>query len=204
MRLSLIPVCFFVWIAMPTLALAATYKWVDEQGVTHYGDKIPPQYAKQQREVVNDQGTTVKVLQKEKTPEERAAEQAAKLEQERLKQAEQKQAAYDRYLVQTFESEADLARMRDERLATMDSHIKINETAAAGTQKSLDQLKAREAKGKTPQLTKQITELEARLAKDQQTLTKQRDERARLSAQFTRDIARYRQLKGPAPSASNQ
>ncbi len=22
-----------------------TYKWVDDQGVTHYGDSIPPQYA---------------------------------------------------------------------------------------------------------------------------------------------------------------
>ena len=26
---------------------AASYKWVDENGVTHYGDRIPPQYAKQ-------------------------------------------------------------------------------------------------------------------------------------------------------------
>jgi hypothetical protein len=28
-----------------TWADGQTYKWVDDQGVTHYGDTIPPQYS---------------------------------------------------------------------------------------------------------------------------------------------------------------
>jgi hypothetical protein len=33
------------------------YKWVDEQGVTHYGDRIPPEYASQEQHVINSTGT---------------------------------------------------------------------------------------------------------------------------------------------------
>jgi hypothetical protein len=197
MRSTLISLAFLVSAGIPAAAFAATYKWVDENGVTHYGDKIPPQYAKQQREVLNQQGTTVKVLQHEKTADERAEE----VKQQKLKEEEAKQASYDRYLLQTFETEADLARMRDERLSTMDSHIRISESSVVGNQKSLEQRKAR--KNPSPALTKQIVELEARLAKDQETLAKQKEERTRLSSQFTRDIARYRQLKAES-SASNQ
>jgi len=32
------------------------YKWVDEQGVTHFGDHIPPEYASQEQHVINSQG----------------------------------------------------------------------------------------------------------------------------------------------------
>ena len=32
------------------------YRWTDEQGVVHYGDHIPPQYANQERAILNSQG----------------------------------------------------------------------------------------------------------------------------------------------------
>lgn len=34
-------------------------KWKDEEGATHYGDKIPPQYANRENSVINKQGVTV-------------------------------------------------------------------------------------------------------------------------------------------------
>ena len=35
------------------------YRWVDEHGVVHYGDNIPPQYASQDRTILNSQGVEV-------------------------------------------------------------------------------------------------------------------------------------------------
>ena len=32
------------------------YQWTDDKGVVHYGDSIPPEYAKADRNVLNQQG----------------------------------------------------------------------------------------------------------------------------------------------------
>jgi hypothetical protein len=49
-------------ITFATLLLAATaanaertFKWVDAQGNTHYGDRVPLQAAAQQRQEINEQ-----------------------------------------------------------------------------------------------------------------------------------------------------
>ena len=53
---------------------AEVYKWVDENGLVHYGDHIPAKYAEQSKEILNDQGIRVGIIEGRKTPEELAAE----------------------------------------------------------------------------------------------------------------------------------
>ena len=61
---------------LPLGALAAEkktpklYRWVDSEGVVHYGDSIPAKYAELERQVVNDHGITVDVMRAKKTEEE--------------------------------------------------------------------------------------------------------------------------------------
>jgi hypothetical protein len=43
------------------------YKWVDENGVTHYGDSVPAQYAKKESSVLNKQGMEVGRTQAQKS-----------------------------------------------------------------------------------------------------------------------------------------
>ena len=51
---------FAAGVLVPGAALAGKlYKWVDENGVTHYGDAIPPEYSKQTHDVLNEQGRKV-------------------------------------------------------------------------------------------------------------------------------------------------
>src|SRR5262252_3054325 len=73
------------------------YRWVDEQGVVHYGDHIPPQYAIQERAILNAQGVEVGHLDAPKTPTEEAA--AA-----RAREALMKQKQHDAFLVSTYTS----------------------------------------------------------------------------------------------------
>src|SRR3984893_16450355 len=59
--------CAVILLASPGFAAGAAngrtlYKWVDEQGVTHYGDHIHPEYAKQERHVINSQGFEIERL----------------------------------------------------------------------------------------------------------------------------------------------
>ena len=53
---------------------ARVYKWVDEDGITHYGDSIPAEYAELPKEVINDHGVSVERLAGKKTKAELEAE----------------------------------------------------------------------------------------------------------------------------------
>lgn len=53
----------------------SVYRWVDEDGIIHYGDSIPPEYRDLPKERLNDQGVAVEELEGKKTEEQ--------LEQER-------------------------------------------------------------------------------------------------------------------------
>ncbi|MGH8454638.1 MAG: DUF4124 domain-containing protein [Nevskiales bacterium] len=194
-----------------TAASAAMYKWVDKDGVTRYGDRIPPEYAKQDREVLNTQGDTVKVLEHEKTAEE-LAEDARKAE---IQRQEKEQVKRDRMLQETYGSEADLKKARDDQLASLDGNIRISEISLQSAEKDHKSRKEREAQltkdGKPvpPDLQRQIRGLQANIDSGRKSLALRQQERQAIAARFDRDIIRWRQLKGitapaTAGSAANQ
>ncbi len=193
-----------------TMVSAAMYKWVDKNGMTHYGDRIPPEYAKQQREVLNKQGDTVKILEHEKTAAE-LAEDARKAE---IQRQEQEQARRDRMLLDTYGSEADMLRARDEQLTNLDGNIRISELSLQNAEKDQKSRKEREAQlskdGKPvpPALQRQIRELQAGIDSGKKSLAVRQQERQAIASRFERDILRWRQLRGitaaPAASATNQ
>ncbi|HMK14270.1 MAG TPA: DUF4124 domain-containing protein, partial [Burkholderiales bacterium] len=65
-------------------AFAVMYKWVDENGVTHYGDSIPPQYINRANVELNQGGVVLKKNEPALTPEQIKAKEAelAKRKQE--------------------------------------------------------------------------------------------------------------------------
>lgn len=78
-------------------------KWKDDKGVTHYGDRIPPQYVNRESSLINRQGVTIK-HNKPNNGEDQAAD-IAKNEQDKK----------DKALLGAFThaSEIDLARDRN-------------------------------------------------------------------------------------------
>src|SRR5450631_151978 len=58
------------------------YKWVDKDGVTHYGDHVPPEYATQEQHILNSQGYEIKHLDAQKTADQAAAEEQKRLDAE--------------------------------------------------------------------------------------------------------------------------
>jgi Domain of unknown function (DUF4124) len=88
---------------------AIAYRWTDEQGVVHYGDRIPPQYAQRERAVLNSQGVEVRKLDAQRTPEQAAAEAVATQKALREKQR-------DAFLTSTYGSVKDIEVVRDIRL----------------------------------------------------------------------------------------
>ena len=199
-------------LSVSTLALAAPtgpklYKWVDKQGVTHYGSTIPPEYAAQQSEQIDANGNVVKVQAAEKTPEQLAAEQKAQQQAAQQAQIVAAQNANDKVLLDTYTSTKDMERDRDSKLASIDAQINVFNGTISGLQTTLADLQDRSnelvSKNQpvTPKLQKQIDDTKAQLITNQQQLLKEQQHKQEVSTQFANDIARFKQLTA-APAAT--
>lgn len=186
-------------------AAAKLYKWVDDQGTTHYGETVPPEYADRDLTELNQSGRAVStkdVL----TPEELQAERATKAQAEAVKREAEKRkleaTRHDAMLVNTYSSssEIDLARKRnlqqvELRINGINSQIKIVNDNLLGLQKEAEGYTKRN-RPVPPSLQEDLKETEMRLGKLQKDLEKPAAEKAALEARFDADKARYHELTG--------
>jgi hypothetical protein len=192
--------------AAPAVTQAAAPKkiqcWTDKNGQRMCGDRIPPEYAGEKRDVMKE-GRVVDTIDASKTEDERKAELARKkAEEEQRKRAEQ-----DRALLEMYRSQNDIVAMRDERLALIDSRTQAAEKNATDTDKSLAGLRARadaqqQKEGKVDdKLAKQIKSFEKSQEQNKNALERYRKERETLQEKFDRDYMRYAELRGLPTSA---
>jgi len=176
------------------------YKWVDDQGVTHYGDQIPPEYAARAHGVVNNQGVEVEHTDAQKTAEQLAAEDQKRLD------AEQR-ANRDRNLLNTYGSVQEIEHLRDQRLSLLTDQIKLKEQFLETLNVKMSKLKVTSSRykpyssdPKAPPMTDQLTEDLVRVGSDIHTqednLRQKRAEQANMNQEFEGDIARFKELKG--------
>jgi hypothetical protein len=175
------------------------YKWVDKEGVTHYGDRVPPEYASQEQHILNSQGYEIRHLDAQKTADQAAAEEQRKLD------ADQRQLR-DRNLLNTYASVQEIERLRDQRLALLADQVKVTNQfleTLTGRMKKMrtDSMRFRPYNNdsKAPSMPDQMAEDLVRLAADmrtqEQNLKQKRSEEATMSIQFESDIDRFKELK---------
>ena len=176
------------------------YKWVDSQGVTHYGDRIPPEYASQEGSVVNSQGVEVSHLEAQKTPEQLAEAERRRLDAERG-------ASRDKNLLNTYVSVQEIERLRDQRLTLLSDQIKVTSQFLEILDGKMKKLRATSMHFKpyssdptAPPMSDQLAEDLVRVGNDihtqQANLQQKRTEETNMREQFDSDIARFKELKG--------
>ena len=183
------------------------YKWTDRNGVVHYGDSVPPEYANLDRNVLNDQGVSVGFEEGEVTEAERAVLARREAEAEAVRQAKAEIARRDRMLLETYLTVADIEDLRNRRLELLESQIKVTELYLNNLRKRLVGLQA-EAGGFKPYTTQpnapqipadlalDISRTTASIALYEQTLARTRHDQRMLRDSFNNDISRFRELKG--------
>jgi len=175
------------------------YRWVDEKGVVHYGDRIPPQYAQQDTTVLNDQGVEVERLPKPKTPAELA--DASRIQAQQLAQKQR-----DSFLLTTYTSVKDIEQLRDERLEQMKGQRAAAEQYIATLHERLLALQARamlfrpyNPEPKARRLPDDLAEQVVRTLDEERSqrtaLATKDQEETTMRAQFQADIDRYRELR---------
>jgi hypothetical protein len=119
------------------------YKWVDNQGVTHYGQAIPMEYREQGGAEMNKGGLTVRRIDPVATPEQRkAAEDKARREKEEQKRLFE-QRRRDTALLNTYTSSREIDEARDRNLALPSQAIRGLEPRVKKSEDRLAALQAR-------------------------------------------------------------
>jgi hypothetical protein len=174
------------------------YRWVDDQGVVHYGDNIPPQYASQDRTILNSQGVEVGHLDAAKTPEQEAAAT-------RAREVLMKQRQHDAFLVSTYTSVKDIEALRDARLDQLKGQRAAAEQYVESLRARLASLQSRavsyrpyserkDAWRMPDDLAENLVRTVNELRVQSSALASKGAEEAALRSQFQADIERYREL----------
>jgi paraquat-inducible protein B len=181
----------------------SAYTWVDDEGVRHYGDRVPVEYADKEKSVINEHGVVVGHIEGKKSEEQIAAERAAaELE---LQKELQKRA--DRALLATYQNVNEIEMHRDRRVELFQAQSRVTELYLRNLDRRLQTLKQESMKYRPynsdpsapmvePKLMREIEETESTIARHQQNLEKYQRNEAEIIQRFNGDIYRFKSLKG--------
>ncbi len=194
-------------------AQQSLYRWVDSEGLVHYGDHVPPMYADQDREILNGHGVAVRLVEGTATEEELAERARLAALDEAEAEARQARLNHDRVLLDTYLSVEEIERLRDQRLDLLDAQVLVTEQYLTNLTQRLIQLEQNASRFKPysqepdardipENLQLDITQTSASIALYEETLGRTRDRVTTLTETFARDILRFQELTG-RPVAEN-
>jgi len=194
-------------LAASTVNAERTFKWVDAQGNTHYGDRVPLQAAAKQRREINEQGRTLKAYA-EPGSQEKLAEQKrqAALEYERQQQSEE-QSRQDRELLATYASETDILIARDNELGAIEEFIRMTNIRIGSLQKRQADMAAEaasyEERGKpVPEFVQhQTAVIQEQIEQNEAIISEKQAELDSINKRYAADIAHYQRVQNHRVSA---
>ncbi|MGF1644382.1 MAG: DUF4124 domain-containing protein [Thiotrichales bacterium] len=202
-----------IWVGMLVLFAVATgananglFRWVDESGRVHYGDRLPPTSAESGHQEIDTFGRVKKEVPGAKSSAEREREAELKARRDADERARRERINYDRALLSTYTSIDDIERLRADRLGLVESVSSVIQTKVAKLEQDLTEALERreklEASGKPlpPQLVQNIAEYERQMASYDEQLAANAKQRAEIEARFDRDRTRYLELKSEVDS----
>jgi hypothetical protein len=180
-------------------ARATTYKWVDDQGVVHYTDKMPPEAINKGNVELNKQGVPIKKTDPALTPEQRRVKEA---EDERARQAakvREEAARKDRALLQSYTTESEIDLSKKRALGTIDAQVQSAQAYILSLNKRKDEIQGRVAalngKPAPPSLEREVVSVNEELEKQADLIATKRKEITVVTARYDADKQRWRELR---------
>jgi hypothetical protein len=189
--------------AAPNSGKTVTYRWVDDQGIVHYGDQVPPQYAQKEHTELNSLGVEIKRSDPVRTPEQISADA-------RKQEAVMRQKQHDSFLLTTYTSVSDIEALRDERLEQLKTQRAAAEAYVESLRSRLTALQTRAllfrpystnpgARRMPDDLTEDLVRTVNEMRSQNAAIVAKGTEEITLRNQFQADIERYRQLHSLPP-----
>jgi hypothetical protein len=184
-----------------------TFKWVDNEGHIHYGNRVPPEYAKLERKVINERGRTIMVYDALKTPEQREEEKQLAEKAAKNKVLAEKQAIHDRSLLATYSSEQDMLLAKNGKVAAVDALLQLTKSRVESMKERLlgltEEAATYERSGKAlpASLESQINNLRKQITTNEAFIKEKENERITIVRKFDDDIKRFIELTAEKPDA---
>lgn len=199
-RSTIIPViCLFACGVFS--AQAKLYKWVDNNGQVHFGDKIPIEYLVRKHEELNASGQVVKQYQAPETPAQKAEKRRIEKAKKRAELIQKKKQRRDRVLLDTYTTERDLVMARDSRLDAVGSQIKLAQSivndSVASVKALNERIKRIQSSGrKVPKdIFLRLKNEQQQIEMHKQVVIEHKNRRQDIEKQFNGYIKRFRVLK---------
>jgi hypothetical protein len=179
------------------------YRWVDGDGIVHYGDSIPAEYSEVERQVINEHGITVDVMHAKKTDEEIAED----LRLEQLTRERELQRRADQALLATYLSVDEIVMHRDRRVELFQAQARVTELYLRNLQRRMDALREEASAFRPysddpdaplidPDLASDMSVTKDTIARHEQNLERFHDDEQSILSRFDGDIHRFKALKG--------
>lgn len=179
------------------------YRWVDNEGLVHFGDSIPAEYMDLERQIINEYGVTVGVLSAKRTDEEIAADKR----QEKIAVEQAIQSRMDEALLATYLSIDEIVLHRDRRVELFLAQSRVTELYLTNLKRRLGTLQIEasryrpysddpDAETIDPDLAGDISTTEDTIQRHQANLQRYQDDATNIVARFDGDINRFKKLKG--------
>ncbi|NUO71584.1 MAG: DUF4124 domain-containing protein [Frateuria sp.] len=177
------------------------YHWRDGKGLSHYSDSLTADAMKFGYDLVNDQGMVVRHVERQLSPEERAAADKVAAEQAAQQRAEDARKRADLQMLNAFGDETALKQAQQEEIAAIDQQINTTRINLRSQEKALADLLCRAAeleRDKKPvpkYLADSIGEQRNVVATQHAALERQQDHRDEAQKLAAQQLDHYRALK---------
>ncbi|WP_267225782.1 DUF4124 domain-containing protein [Dyella silvae] len=183
------------------------YRWKDSSGLPHYSDSLTADALKYGYDVVNDRGITVQHVDRQLTPEERAA--AAKVAEQKAAddRAAEQRARNDSQLLNAYPTEEAYKASQRQALDNIDEQISTTRSNLRTQEKALTDLLTRagdleRAKQPVPKfLNDNIAKQRDVVAHQRDTLEREQTARETTEQKNAKDLQHYRDLKAAQEKA---
>ena len=178
---------------------AGVYKWVDDQGVVHYTDRIPPESVSKGATVLDKQGRSVKTIEPAPTAEQRKAIEAEAERQRDVAKANAEQARRDRALTQSFSSEAEIDVARARAVSTIEAQLTTIGAYIADMTRRKQNLEKRKAgyagKPAPAALDNEISSVTEEVARQTALLAQKKEALVAVGQKYDADKKRWQEIK---------
>ena len=188
-------------------AHATTYKWVDDQGVVHYTDKIPPEALNKGNVELNKQGLAIKKTDPALTPEQRKAREAEEARAQQMAKDRALVERRDRALLATYTTESEIDLARNRAISTIDAQVQSANAYSVTLNKRKADLDGKKAalgdKPVPPVLEREAANIGEELAKQADLIAVKQKEIIVVNARYDADKKRWKELRAATEAAMN-
>jgi hypothetical protein len=184
------------------------YRFENEDGVVVMAHSIPPELVYKGYTVVNQDGTVLRVVERQLTPAE-IVERDRKLAEEKAAEEGQVARAHrDEELAKLYASSADVIEARDRKIRSIDNAIAIAKANIARLKLQKQHLEQQAAEREragllaSPEILENLNILTVQIGDKDREIEMRETEQQQVREQFQHDLERFQELFGSAPVAA--